>query len=90
MKKLIAIASAAALGLGLAACDSHAENAKEDAAAATEQAAQAQADTIRETTDGTTAEAAGEAKADSVEAAGDSKADAMQKQADKSDGGAPN
>ena len=61
MKKLIAIASAAALGLGLAACDSHAENAKEDAAAATEQAAQAQADTIREATDGTTAEAAGEA-----------------------------
>ena len=29
MKKLIAIASAAALGLGLAACDSGAENAAE-------------------------------------------------------------
>ena len=50
MKKLIATASAAAVGLALAACDSPAENAMEDQAEAVEDQAEMEADALDEGT----------------------------------------
>ena len=44
MKKIIAIASAAVLGLGVAACDSGAENAAEEQADRVEDAAEGDTD----------------------------------------------
>jgi hypothetical protein len=85
MKKLVGLASAAALGLGLAACDSAAENAVEEEAEAVEDAAEAQADVIEETAEGTAMEEAAEEEAEAVEEAGEETADAMQEQADNMD-----
>ena len=48
MKKIIAIASTAALGLALAACDSPAENAMEDQAEAIDEQAEAEADAMED------------------------------------------
>ena len=48
MKKIIAFASAAVLGLGLAACDSPAENQAEDEIEATEDVRDAQVDQMEE------------------------------------------
>ena len=48
MKKIIAIASAAVLGLGVAACDSAAENEAEDQIEATEEVADEQIDTMED------------------------------------------
>ena len=48
MKKIIAIASAAVLGLGVAACDSPAENQAEDEIEATEDVRDAQVDQMEE------------------------------------------
>jgi regulator of protease activity HflC (stomatin/prohibitin superfamily) len=89
MKKLLILSSVAALGLGLAACDSAQENAVENQADAVEETADAQADAIREAAEGTATEAAAEATADAVEATGEAKADALEDKADKMDA-APN
>ena len=48
MKKIIAIASAAVLGLGVAACDSPAENQAEDEIEAMEDTRDAQVDQMEE------------------------------------------
>ena len=49
MKKIIAIASAAALGLGVAACDSSSENAAEEQAEAVDDANEAAIDQAEDT-----------------------------------------
>ena len=54
MKKIVAIASAAVLGLSLAACDSTAENQAEAEIDASEDAANAQIDAMEESVDATT------------------------------------
>jgi vacuolar-type H+-ATPase subunit H len=86
------LASAAAMSLGLAACDSPTENAAEDQADAVRDSAEATADAIEETADAmdpavdgvdSRAENAMENKADAVRDAGEAKADAMEDNADK-------
>ncbi len=77
MKKLIATASAAALGLALAACDSPAENQMEDQADAVEDQADMRADQLED--------AGMDQQADMVEERGEEKADMMEDQADDMD-----
>ncbi|GGD71754.1 hypothetical protein GCM10010990_21550 [Croceicoccus mobilis] len=77
MKKLIATASAVALGLGLAACDSPAENAMEDQAEAVEDQGEMQEDMLED--------AGMEEQADMVEEQAEETADAMEEQADDMD-----
>ncbi|RKF22538.1 hypothetical protein D6851_04790 [Altericroceibacterium spongiae] len=81
MKKIAMFAAAAAMGLGLAACDSAAENNMEDQADAVEDQADATADAM---TEGDVSEAT-EEKADAIEDAGEAKADAMEDAADDMD-----
>ena len=78
---------AAALGLGLSACDSRQENAVEAQAEATREASDAAADAMDQKADTMTgaAEASMEAKADAVREAGDAKADRLEDKADKMD-----
>lgn len=82
MKKFIAIASAAVLGLGLAACDSAAENTAEDQAAATEEAVDTQADAMEAAAQGTATEEAVEDQADAMRESADKAADAAEDRAD--------
>ena len=81
MKKIIAIASAAVLGLTVAACDSGAENAAEVQADVTEESMEAEA--------GAMEEAGMEAESDAMEDAADATGDAMEDQADTMDAGTP-
>ena len=78
MKKIIAIASAAVLGLGVAACDSGAENAAEEQADVTEEAMEADAGVVED--------AGMEAQSDAMEDQADATGDAMEDQADAMDG----
>lgn len=74
MKKIVAFASAAVLGLGLAACDSPAEEAAEEQAEAMEE----QADDMEDAGMITDEEAdAMEAEADDIEDAAEGDTDAM-------------
>jgi hypothetical protein len=81
------LAGVAAMGLGLAGCDSKKENAAEDQAAVVRASSDAAADSLDAAADATSgaAEDALENKADAVRAAGDNKADAMEDKADKMD-----
>lgn len=85
MRKFATIAAASMLAMGLAACDSGAENAMEEEAVAVDEAAEAQADSMREMADGTATEEAVDEQADAVEAAGEEKKDAMEDAADNMD-----
>jgi hypothetical protein len=89
MKKIIAIASAAVLGLGVAACDSATENAAEDQAAATEEAVDTQADAMESAAQGTATEEAVENQADAMRESADLAADAAEDRADTLDSGTP-
>ena len=85
------IASVAAMGLSLAACDSAAENATEDTADVVRENADATSDAMENQADkmGGAAEDKMEAKAEAIDDAGEAKADAIEDKADKMDGGAP-
>ena len=85
------IASVAAMGLSLAACDSAAENSAEDQADVVRENADATSDTMENQADkmGGAAEDMMENKAEAVDDAGEAKADKMEDKADKMDGGAP-
>jgi hypothetical protein len=78
------LASAATMMLGLAACDSKQENAAEDQAQTVREASDAAADAMESQAApvGGAAEASADAKADAVREAGDAKADAMEDKAD--------
>jgi len=71
-KKSVLLAATAALGLGVAACDSRQENATENAAQDVREASENAADAM-------------ETQADVVRERGDEKADRMEDQADKKD-----
>lgn len=79
MKKFFLAASALTLGLGVAACDSPAENAMEDEATAIDEAAEAQADAMEDA--GTITDE----QADAIEEQGEETKDAMEEQADDMD-----
>lgn len=79
MKKIIATASAAALGLALAACDSPAENAMEDQAEVVDEQAEARADAMEDA--GTITDE----QADAIEEQGEETKDAMEDAADTMD-----
>jgi hypothetical protein len=83
MKKIIALASAAVLGLGVAACDSAQENAAEDQAEATDDANEAAIDQAED------AGAITDDQADAAEAASEEQKDAAEDAADATDGGEP-
>jgi hypothetical protein len=85
MKKMIMLATVAALGLGVAACDSGAENAAESQAQDVRESSEAAADKIEAGPGGDVADD----KADAVREAGDAKADKMEDAADKKDAGTP-
>ena len=76
--KAAIVASAAALSLGLAACDGPQEEAMEDQAEATETAMENEADAMEE--------AGMEAEADAMNEAADDAEDTMEAQADEMDG----
>lgn len=82
--KGVMLASVATMALGLAACDSKTENAAEDQAQSVREASDAAADAIESQAApvGGAAEASADAKADAVREAGDAKADAMEDKAD--------
>ena len=85
--KTVMLASALAMGLGLAACDSKQENSAEDQAQSVREASDAAADAIESQAANATgtAEDAAESKADAVREAGDAKADKMEDKADTMD-----
>jgi hypothetical protein len=87
--RLFAAAAVVVPALTLAACDSAPENAVEDQAEAIDEAAEAQADSVRDAADGTAMEDSAEATADAIEAEGEATKDAMEDQADEMDGGSP-
>jgi hypothetical protein len=72
MKKLIAIASAAALGLGVAACDSAAENEAEDLGEENAEMVEEEADALEDTG------AITDEEADAMTDAAEDQADAME------------
>ncbi|MXP15419.1 hypothetical protein GRI44_11725 [Altererythrobacter confluentis] len=76
--KAAMVSSVAAMSLGLAACDSAAENQMEDEATAIDEAAEAQADNME-------AAGASEAAVEAVEEQGEETKDAMEEQADNMD-----
>ena len=76
MKKIVAFASAAALGLGLAACDGPQEEAMEDQAEAQETALENEADQIEDMGMEAEADALNE-QADMVEDQGEEMADTV-------------
>lgn len=82
--KGVMLTSIGALALGLAACDSPQENAAEDQADTVREASEAAADAIENQADTATgaAEDAMENKADAVRDAGEAKADKLEDQAD--------
>ena len=89
-KKSVLLAATAALGLGVAACDSKQENAAESAAQDVREASDAAADSmenqavaVRETSEAMAVNM--ENKAVAVRERGDAKADKMEDQADKKD-----
>ncbi|MDE2595361.1 MAG: hypothetical protein KGL44_00640 [Sphingomonadales bacterium] len=88
--KFAALASVAAMGLALSACDSAKENKAEDQAQQVREASESAADAMENSADAVraTSEAKADAmedKADTVRATGDAKADAMENKADKMD-----
>jgi hypothetical protein len=85
MNKAIMLATVAALGLGVAACDGGAENKAESQAQEVRESSEAAADKMEQ---GVTNDAT-EEKAEAVREAGDEKADKMEDAADKKDAGAP-
>jgi uncharacterized protein YcfL len=83
MKKIVAIASAAVLGLGLAACDSGAENAAEEQAEVVGDAQEASIDVAEDAGQITDAEA------DAALDASEVQEDAAEDAADQMDSGTP-
>jgi uncharacterized protein YcfL len=81
MKKIVALASAAVLGLGLAACDSGTENAAEEQADVVEESMEAEANVLEDQGQ--------EAQADALEDQADATGDALEDQADTIDSGTP-
>jgi hypothetical protein len=81
MKKLIAIASAAALGLGVAACDSAAENEAEDIGEENAEMVNEQAEAMEDA--GTITDDQADAMTDAAE----DQADAMEEAAEDAAGG---
>lgn len=81
------LAAVAAMGLGLAGCDSKKENAAEDQAQAVRESGDAAADSLEATGEamGGAAEHSMDAKADAVRESADKKADRMEDRADKMD-----
>ncbi len=82
MKKLIAISSALALGLAVAACDGPKENAMEDAGEQNAEVVNEQAEAMED------AGAMTDEQADAVTDAAEDKADAMEEQGEAMDDGA--
>lgn len=80
MKKLIAVTSAIALGLGLAACDGPKENAMEDAGEQNAEMVNENADAMEDA--GTMTDAQSDAMTDTAE----DKADAMEEAGEAADG----
>ena len=78
-----------ASAMALAACDSAQENAMEDQAEAIDENAEAQADAMRDSADGTAMEDAVESRADAIEAQGEDTKDAMEDAADETDNNLP-
>ena len=81
MKKIIAIASAAVLGLAVTACDSGAENAAEEQADVVEESMEAEAGALED--------AGQEEASDAMEEQADATGDALEDQADTMDAGTP-
>ena len=85
MKKLAIFASAATLGLALAACDSEAENQVEETATAIDEADEAQADLIESMEAGGPNEQAAEEQADAIRERGEETKDELEDAADQMD-----
>ena len=85
MKKLAVFASAATLGLTLAACDSEAENQVEETATAIDEADEAQADLIESMEAGGPNEQAAEEQADAIRERGEETKDELEDAADQMD-----
>ena len=85
MKKLAVFASAATLGLALAACDSEAENQVEETATAIDEADEAQADLIDSIEAGGPNEQAAEEQADAIRERGEETKDELEDAADQMD-----
>ena len=85
MKKLAVFASAATLGLALAACDSEAENQVEETATAIDEADEAQADLIESMEAGGPNEQAAEEQADAIRERGEDTKDELEDAADQMD-----
>ena len=85
MKKLAVFASAATLGLALAACDSEAENQVEETATAIDEADEAQADLIESMEAGGPNEQAAEEQADAIRERGEETKDELEDAADQMD-----
>ena len=84
MKKLIAISSALALGLGLAACDGPKENSAEDAGEQQAEVVNSQAESAADAGKIT------DEQADTATSQAEAKADAMEKQGEAADNASGN
>lgn len=85
MNKLVAIASAAALGVSLAACDSQAENQVEEIAEGIDERAEAEADILEASEAGGPNEEAAEIQADAIRRDGEETKDHLEDEADTMD-----
>jgi len=85
MNKLVTLAGAAALGLGLAACDSEAENQVEEIATGIDERAEADADILEATEKGGPSEEAAEKQADQIREEGEETKDRLEDEADEMD-----
>lgn len=85
LAKTAALASAATLGLSLAACDSAAENQVEQQAEAIDEADEAQADLIESMEQGGPNEEAAEQQADAIRERGEETKDQLEDMADEMD-----
>lgn len=85
MKTFAIIAGAAALSIGLAACDSQAENEVEQTAEAIDARAEAEADIIEASEAGGPNEEAAEARADQIRQEGEETKDHLEDEADTMD-----
>lgn len=85
MKKLTTIAGILALGAGLAACDSKAENQVEEIATGIDERAEADADILEASEKGGPSEEAAEKQADAIREQGEETKDHLENEADEMD-----
>jgi hypothetical protein len=85
MKTFIALASAAAIGASLAACDSEAENQVEQIATGIDERAEANADILEASEAGGPNEEAAEERADAIREQGEETKDHLEDEADEMD-----